>query len=491
MNSRAISRSFDVKDWQKGYQSQPHEYQYRIDQIEGEIPGELQGTLYRNGPGLLDVNGFLLKHPFDGDGMISAISFINGHAYYRNRFVRTEGYLAEQKAGQILYRGFATQKPGGWLANVFDTQPKNVANTNVIHWGDRLLALWEAGQPHSLEPRTLNTIGIENLGGVLEPGQPFSAHPRIIKSQDEKSNILVNFGLKIGFLSSTIIIFELDTNYNLLSKHSHAIPGFAFIHDFAVTPNYLIFFQNPLVYNPLPFAFGLSGANSGIEFCPNLPTRVIIIPRNKKEKMRIIETDPFFTFHHANAWEVENQVYVDSVCYPAFPAIEPNTDFLQIDFDSVPTAELWRFEINLEQGIVKHQVLEHRSCELPMFHPHHIGRPYRYLYLNASHAPKGNGPQQAIIKIDLETGERQLWSAAPRGFVGDLAFVPRPDSLQEDDGWLLTYVYDGAYHRSDLMILDARNLTQGPVARLHLKHHIPHGIHVSWSQDFVNRRSSL
>ena len=145
--------SYDRSEWSKGYLSQPNEYDYWIDDIEGEIPPDLEGTFYRNGPGLLDINGQVLRHPFDGDGMISAIRFANGRAHYRNRFVRTQGYVEEQKAGKILYRGvFGTQKPGGWLANFLDLRIKNIANTQVIYWADRLLALWEAAEPYRLDP---------------------------------------------------------------------------------------------------------------------------------------------------------------------------------------------------------------------------------------------------------------------------------------------------------------------------------------------------
>ncbi|HEY9891939.1 MAG TPA: carotenoid oxygenase family protein, partial [Candidatus Sericytochromatia bacterium] len=64
---------YERNDWKKGYESQPNEYDYWIEDIEGEIPADLKGTLFRNGPGLLEVNGQRIHHPFDGDGMISAI----------------------------------------------------------------------------------------------------------------------------------------------------------------------------------------------------------------------------------------------------------------------------------------------------------------------------------------------------------------------------------------------------------------------------------
>ena len=89
--------AYTREDWKQGYESQPQEFDYWIEDIEGEIPAELSGTVFRNGPGLTDINGYRLRHPFDGDGMINSIAIAQGQAYYRNRFVRTEGYLKEQK----------------------------------------------------------------------------------------------------------------------------------------------------------------------------------------------------------------------------------------------------------------------------------------------------------------------------------------------------------------------------------------------------------
>ena len=476
--------SYTREDWQKGYESQPNEYDYWIDNIEGEIPAELNGTFFRNGPGLLDINGQSIAHPFDGDGMVCAISFKNGRALFRNRFVRTEGYVAEKAAGKILYRGvFGTQKPGGWLANIFDLKSKNIANTNILYWGDKLLALWEGGKPHRLEPKTLETIGIDDLDGILEPGQAFSAHPRIEKGKDGKGDILVNFSVQPG-LSSTITIFEFNSQGKLLKRYSHSLPGFAFLHDMAITENYCIFFQNPVSLNPLPLILGLRGAGQCLKFLPNQPTRVILIPRDGSKEMKILETKPCFVFHHANAWEENGEIYVDSICYESFSQGDLGGDFRDVDFDSLPPGQLWRFKMNLSEEKVEHKLVESRCCEFPTLHPNNVGKAYRYLFIGVADIPSGNAPLQAILKIDWQTGERQFFSVAPRGFAGEPLFVPFPNGVNEDDGWLLMLMYDAAKHRSDVVILDARDLSQKPLAILHLKHHIPYGLHGSFTPNY-------
>lgn len=51
----------------------------------------------------------------------------------------------------------------------------------------------------------------------------------------------------------------------------------------------------------------------------------------------------------------------------------------------------------------------------------------------------------------------------------------------EEDGWLLQVVYDASCHKSQLLIFDAAAISAGPVARLRLKHHIPYGLHGSFT----------
>ena len=484
--SAPVRQSFSMEDWRGGFRSQPQEFAYWIDAVEGTIPAALEGTLFRNGPGLLDIHGYPIHHPFDGDGMISSFAFKQGRAYYRNRFVRTEGYVAEQAASKPLYRGvFGTQKPGGIFANIFDWQLKNIANTHIIHWGQKLLALWEAAEPHRLNPETLETIGLDYLDGLLRPGDAFAAHPRIdpgVTALGQEPR-LVNFSLKTG-LSSTIALHEFAASGQCVKSYHQTIPGFAFLHDFAITPNYAIFFQNPVSFNPLPFIFGLKGAAECIQFNPRTPTKVIIIPRDGQSPMQILNAPAGFVFHHANAFEQGGQIRVDSIVYESFPTLDEGTSYEEVDFSKVPQGQLWRFKLDLEAATAEVNCLISRCCEFPALHPQWVGQPYRYLYIGAAHASEGNAPLQALLKRDLDTGEEELWSEAPRGFTGEPVFVPHPQGTAEDEGWVLCLTYNAARQCSDLIILDAQHFGAGPIARLKLNHHVPYGLHGSFTPHY-------
>lgn len=481
-------KSYTLENWRQGYESQKNELEYWIEDIEGTIPPELSGTLYRNGPGFLDVYGTPLRHPFDGDGMVCSFTFKDGKCFFRNRFVKTKEFLEEQKAGKMLYRGvFGSQKPGGFLANLFDIRVKNIANTNVIRLGDKLLALWEAAKPYSLNPKNLETIGLDNLNGVLGEGEVFSAHPRIDPHSPFNDNkpSLVNFGIKTG-PSSTISIYELTLGGEVIQKYSHNMGGFSFIHDFVITPKYCIFFQNPTTYNPLPFLFGLRGAGECVKFLGNQPTKIILIPRHAPhEEVITLETEAGFIFHHSNAFETgDGEIIVDSICYEQLSQIDPDTSYQEVDFDKLSPGQLWRFKINLTDKKVTRELLDNRCVEFPFINSENVGRDYRYLFIGAAHHPTNNAPLQALLKLDLHTNEQQLYSFAPKGFAGEPVFVPKVNGTSEDDGWVLNLIYDSINHRSDLVIFDGKDISS-PVATLHLKQHIPYGLHGSWS-DFSN-----
>ncbi len=478
-------KSYSQEDWKRGYESQKGEYSYWIEKIEGHIPLDLEGTLFRNGPGALDVHGTPVRHPFDGDGMITAIAFRGGKAYFQNSFVKTKEFMEEQKAGKMLYRGvFGSQKPGGLFKNIFDLRLKNIANTNVIYWGNKLLALWEAAEPYRLDPYTLETLGIDYLDDTLKPGESFSAHPWIDPhcKMDNNEPCLVNFAIQPG-PKTKINIFEMSPSGKLLRRHSHDVKGFAFIHDFAITPNYCIFFQNPVTYNPFPFLFGLKGAGECMSFEKDQPTSIIIIPRKAPyQNVKVFQAKAGFIFHHANAFEKDDQTLcIDSVCYGELSQLNNEGSFKDVDFSSISPGQLWRFTVDLKEENVEKEMLDPWVVEFPVIHPQKVGRDYRYVYLGATHNPEINAPLQGLLKLDLQTKERQFYSFAPRGFAGEPIFVPKPNAQKEDEGYVLVLTYNSASHTSELVIFDAQNIPQGAIATLKLNHHIPYGLHGSWA----------
>lgn len=147
---------------------------------------------------------------------------------------------------------FGTPVAGGILSNIFRLKLRDVANTNVVFWGRRLLALFESSTPHLIEADSLRTIGESTVNGLLKSKQPFSAHPRI----DANTNRLISFSSIQGSKSAQMTVFEFDTAFKLVSSRPFEVPGFVFFHDFLVTKNYYLFTKVPTDFSPLPFLLG-------------------------------------------------------------------------------------------------------------------------------------------------------------------------------------------------------------------------------------------
>ncbi len=210
-----------------------------------------------------------------------------------------------------------------------------------------------------------------------------------------------------------------------MEQHAHTVPGFALLHDVAITPNYYLFFQAPLTIQPARCLLGTRTIGECLRTAGQQPTRVWVFPRHERGSVHELRTDPCFIFHHANAWETNGAIVVDSVVYPSFPLLDPRAPDAGITFTNIPAGELWRFHLDLRTGTVERQQLYDRACEFPVLHAAHVGRPYRYVYLAARDDHADNGPYQALVKLDLAEGTNTQWSAAPHGFVNEALFVPR------------------------------------------------------------------
>ncbi|GAA0954924.1 carotenoid oxygenase family protein [Actinocorallia libanotica] len=113
--------------------------------VHGEIPADLDGLYLRNTEN--PVHPALERyHPFDGDGMIHAVGFRDGKAFYRNRFVQTDGLIAEREANGPLWAGIADRpekspRQDGWGAR---GRMKDASSTDVVvHAGVALTSFYQ------------------------------------------------------------------------------------------------------------------------------------------------------------------------------------------------------------------------------------------------------------------------------------------------------------------------------------------------------------
>src|SRR4051794_24511980 len=218
-------------DWRMGFRSLEAEIGDGVElSVEGTLPSELEGTLYRIGPARHDVYGERYRHWFDGDGMVHAVRLSGGKAEYRNRFVATAKKREEDAAQRRLYPGFGTPPAGGVFGRMRRARGKSAANTNIVFHGGKLLALWEAGRPWGVDPTTLETIGEDDMGGVLGPHQAMSAHPKL----DRATGDMWNFG--VGYGPRNSISLYRTTPEGVTERVAKVPLSFGpMVHDFALT----------------------------------------------------------------------------------------------------------------------------------------------------------------------------------------------------------------------------------------------------------------
>jgi all-trans-8'-apo-beta-carotenal 15,15'-oxygenase len=443
------------------------------------VPTALRGTLFRNGAGRNDLAGHWFPHWFDGDGMISAIRFDDAGIHYFNRYVRTQNYRDETRAGRIVHRGFGKMRPGGFIGNAL-RQPGNVSNISVVVDDERLLSLWEGGPPHVLDPRTLETLGLEDFGGQV---RAFSAHPKT----DPESGELFNFGIDYG-RKTTLTPYRLVKG-GLTRFAPIELPYPVMNHDFVLTANYLVFCLGPILVHPLQMILGLTSFDGALRWDGGRPTLILLVPR-AGGAARWIETEAFFQFHFANGFEEDGAIVVDLTRYPDFDTVgDALRNYWRSEWSADGMAALVRLRIDLATGTVeRHAFPTGNANEFPRINPHYVATRHRYVYIANNPTDQGIGLQQRITRVDLESGASASHDFAPHGYPGEPVFIPARRGGEEDEGFVVTLVFDAAANRTQIVGLDARDVAASPLFVARLRHHVPYSLHGTFTPRQFERR---
>ena len=420
--------------------------------VTGQLPAELAGRLLRIGPNPQAPPDPDTYHWFTGDGMVHGVRLRDGRAeWYRNRWVRGE----------------------------------ETVNTHVIGVDGRTFALVEAGgRPVELTDQ-LDTIGSCRFDGTLDGS--FSAHTHRDPATGDLHAVTYHWSW------DHIRHVVLGPDARVRREVQIPVPDGPSVHDCAITERFVVLFD-------LPVTFSMDAVSSGARFPyrwnPDHPPRVGLLPLDgDPDEVRWFDAPQCYVFHTLNAYddvqddvhgdvhESRDRVVVDVVRHPRMFATVTNGP------DEGDTA-LERWTLDLVTGTLTTETLDDRPQEFPRIDERRTGRPHRYGYGAAFGAGVEHGP---AIKHDLATGTSEIHEYGPGRVTLEPLFVPRsPDAAHapgvgdgtgEDDGWVMSYVYDAAADRTDVVILDAQDFTGAPVATVHLPVRVPFGFHGSWVPD--------
>lgn len=368
---------------------------WALTKIEGKVPKELNGTLYRTAPGQKDNHGVTLKHLFDGDAFVCGFSFREGKVTLRARFVETPQRMEELKAKRMLYNEFGTVAPAppeGWRPT---GGGKNQPSVNIIEWDGRLLGLSEGGHPTAIDPTTLSYQGQWNFHGTLPPNMPFTAHPKF----DPATGEAYAYGVRRGpGLPLTVYRMELDGKLTQL----YALPqkNYPIIHDMLLSKDHIIFVIPPVSINFMAATAGKIPADI-LRYDEKEPTRFVVLRKDGTGKPVTIEQPPGFVFHHGNAFDREGKVVVDTFMSPDASILELIYSFSK---DSLPTpspVKFTRLVLDPAKGVVESKTDFGTNEEFPRFDQRRAGLDARFLYTLETNRNDDSFAFAALIRHDL------------------------------------------------------------------------------------------
>ena len=417
--------------------------------VTGSIPKALSGMYVRNGS---NPKSGTAGHWFFGDGMVHGVRLENGRAvWYRNRYVKTPK----------LAKGMDAMDP-----ECIMDPTASAANTHVLAHAGRIWALEEGHLPWELS-NELETMGCDDFGGKLKTA--FTAHPKLCPETNE----LHFFGY--GPFAPYVTYHVLDSKGDLVHTAGIDTPKGTMMHDFMITREHAIFMDLPVVFDMDAMAKGLPP----IGWDNTYGARIGIVPRfGTDADIRWFDVDPCYVFHPLNAYVDGDEVVCD---------VGRHASMWRGSMENFEPCYMYRWRFNMVTGKVTETKIDDWAHAFPRVDDRVVGLKHRYGWVSGGR-PQAMGGMDApgvVARYDMNDGSKSIHDLGPSAHPGEFVFVQENDASGEDEGWAMGFVYDDATDSSDLVILDASDLSKPPVARVHLPRRVPFGFHGSWIDDSV------
>lgn len=473
-----LSPALDQRQWWiNAWRPSTTQTTYEVTDIEGEVPRELCGTLYRNGPSqqMLPAEGYQALHLFDGDGMVHAFRMDEGRVFYTGRVVEHPCYVREKAEGRFCMDtiGVRAEDP----VEPFRVQP----NTNVVFHGGKLMAMVENSFPFEIDRYSLAPIGTNDFGGKML-GMSVTAHPKI----DGRTGQMVIHGYQP--FEPYLQFYQLEADGSCAIAEAVDAPYAVMAHDIAITEHYAIFVWGAIHFDGAAIMSG-GGFNSAIQWKPELGLRFGVRRREPGAPTKwFTAPTPGYIFHPGNAYEENGKIVMDACTYLDGGALLDSlgtwrSGKVRENFAAKP----FLYELDLATGKCSERQLDDRGAEFPRLDDRLVGYKNRYGYAALDRSSRGDleGTWSTLVRYDRQGGPMSVHDFGRWQWPSEPVFVPRSADAAEDDGFVLCTVYDGPVDGSYLAILDAKNMAGAPLAKCRLEHRIPMGFHGNFAPGIV------
>jgi carotenoid cleavage dioxygenase len=424
--------------------------------VLGRLPADLNGVFYRNGPGRFELGGERYHHWFDGDGFAQRWQIGDGKVSHIGRFVATQKFEEESKAGRFLYPAFGTYVDRKRVKNNDTT---NVANTNLLPFNGRLYALWEGGSATEVDPQTLATRGIKTWRSDLK-AMPFSAHPKM-----DPDGGLWNFGTAPG--ANQLAIYRLNAAGEVTRNALIKVPQLNMVHDFVVSRRHLIFLIPP--YDWVDDAE--ASLVDRMHWNPQRPLRAVVVSKDTLALRQVFELPARSIFHFGNAYEDGACTRLDAVLHEGDALRKTGLPMRgQMRMVADNPASTVQITLDYASGQAREARLFGVS-EFPRVMPHVVSQRHRKLLV------LGASGRELILDsvnlLDTDSGKVDGYAFGAGWQVEEHVLVPRRGARSETDGYVVGVAQDTRRGQSVLTVFDAHNIKAGPMALARLPYRAP------------------
>ncbi|CAJ1973891.1 unnamed protein product [Sphenostylis stenocarpa] len=475
-----------------------------ITHIEGDIPDHFpEGVFIRNGPnplfgGLKSTKSMLGRTKsiwVEGEGMLHALYFKRKNdgcctIFYNNRYVQTVTYNLENQSTNPLFlpavRGDSLAVLSSMLLNWlrFGKLNKDYSNTNVFEHSGKFYSISENYIPQEIDIFTLNTVRDWDVNGAWN--RPFASHPKKILGTGE----LVIFGVDATKPYFEIGIVSADGK-ELVHKADLKLDRSSLSHEIGITSRYIVILDCPLIVD----SNRLLRRGQLIKYEKEKYARIgIMPPYGDANSIQWFEVEPNNTFHIINSFEDGHEVVLWGC--RALDAIIPGPeDGLK---ESKFFSRCYEWRLNMVSGEVKEKYLTgpEQFMDFPVINASFTGIKNKYGYTQvvdptASYAadipkygalaklyfeepcsefPLGDTQEEEFIRVEYHRFEKNV-------FCTGSAFVPKEGGLEEDDGWIITFVHNEDTGISQVHIIDTRKFSGEAISKITMPCRVPYGFH--------------
>ncbi|XP_004501163.1 zeaxanthin 7,8(7',8')-cleavage dioxygenase, chromoplastic-like isoform X2 [Cicer arietinum] len=477
-----------------------------VSSIHGHIPSDFpEGVYIRNGPnplfgGLKSTKSIFGRSSHiwvEGEGMLHALYFQKSSNHgtwtviYNNKHVQTETYNLEKQRNKPLFlpaiEGNSLAILSAYLFNWLRSGKVNkyISNTNVFEHSGKFYSIAESDMPQEIDILSLKTLKNWDLSAAWN--RPFTSHPKKAPSTGE----LVTFGVEPTKPFLVVGIISADGK-KLVHKVDLKLNRCSLVHDIGVTQRYNVIMDFPLTIDLNRLIRG----GPLIKYNKKEYAKIGVMPRyGNANSIKWFEVEPNCTFHIINSFEEGDEVVVRGC--RSLDSLIPEPDLSSNEFKCFSRCHEWR--LNMQTGEVKEKDLCNDKAvymDFPIIHENFVGIKNRYAYIQVvdpiSSSTQDGPKYRGLAKLYFEESSTDICLSIrdkdepirmeyhmfeKNTFCNGSTFVPRDGGVEEDDGWIITFVHNEDTNKSEVHIIDTQNLTGEAIAKIGMPCRVPYGFH--------------